>query len=716
HPRWPKGHPKGGQFRPSGVSRQKPVRPRTRIHFDVAVRERGHKIALGVNPEVVWSMFAEKAYGSPRIVAQMAVREALQNSRDACEAVGGGEIAFGYDASRQQAWFEDTGVGMDADTLEHKFLCLGETGKAHEVGAVGGFGVAKAVILSLSDPQKGGTWSIHTRDLALASHELEKVTGFRVVPERQGTAIRWDHISAAAAPGLRKGLRYMQCSDVGRGITMRAEISDDWHGNYNGEVSGLSTTRRKPLAETTFNDGETTLRLYKVDIDKENERRRERGEPEIEWEQGWENLVIRLGGLAQVVEGTRARGFYVVDVETTARPGSETYPFDPHRTGLKLDVGKSWLRDQLEQLTVEEKTGATIEGEAEACPVLLRQSDLSPDNARKIHALVQELGKLTDELHEYREARRKTGPQPPEALQDMSFARAELGLGETWGPRPPDDTVALDATAGRFLGPETPAGESRSIGIHQLAGLLIGQWYMTAVANHLAGRHLDPVPVDAIPGDVPAVASMTHAGMRGESVGLNVSYVSEAMISPDALDNFLFAEAVHEFAHLLEDSHDTDFAAAESQIHRGLWTVRRRLASDTRRLWKAYRAAGEATATRARAAEVPAPQGQLQLLKAVGAEDLAPLAALVEEGSRQLGEREALAMADTARVLVATVRRGVYWPEERALDLAAAWARELARDLPLVDRMGRPWVRRLYEAVLPLLMPAPPAALVRFGD
>lgn len=88
--------------------------------------------------------------------------------------------------------WRDTGVGMDSGTLLNKSLTLGRSGKREEQQAVGGFGVTKAVILSVADPKAGDTWELRTRDLALHSTELgQGFTRFRTAKPLEGTQIRW---------------------------------------------------------------------------------------------------------------------------------------------------------------------------------------------------------------------------------------------------------------------------------------------------------------------------------------------------------------------------------------------------------------------------------------------------------------------------------------------------------------------------------------------
>jgi hypothetical protein len=76
---------------------------------------------------------------------------------------------------------------------------------------------------------------------------------------------------------------------------------------------------------------------------------------------------------------------------------------------------------------------------------------------------------------------------------------------------------------------------------------------------------------------------------------------------------------------------------------------------------------------------------------------------VLTEASAVLDERRLRAMIDSVMVL-GLVSRGTVFPDNAdGHARAAAWAVELARDLPLTDPSGRSWVRRVYEAVAALM-------------
>ncbi|MFM7203305.1 MAG: hypothetical protein ACKO6N_21160 [Myxococcota bacterium] len=161
---------------------------------------------IGVNAQVVWQLMAQNMYRSGD-VPLLAVRETLQNSVDAIRAAyragqlkpGKGLFRVTVSDDHHTLIIEDNGIGMDLETLQKKFLVLGETGK-QELGqsdlAIGGFGVAKAVILAAS---KTFQWRLETRDLIAESTSTEQpILFYRSKTSLQGTRITLFHVNHEA--------------------------------------------------------------------------------------------------------------------------------------------------------------------------------------------------------------------------------------------------------------------------------------------------------------------------------------------------------------------------------------------------------------------------------------------------------------------------------------------------------------------------------------
>jgi hypothetical protein len=132
-------------------------------------------MGITIDTSAMWHLMSEKNYGAGVDRLALATREALQNSRDAIKLAyqkgirtkedGKFEITWGQNwddaQERNVNWvrFKDNGIGMTPQVMRDAFLKLSATTKGGESG--GGFGVAKAAILSLS---KSFKWRLHSRE------------------------------------------------------------------------------------------------------------------------------------------------------------------------------------------------------------------------------------------------------------------------------------------------------------------------------------------------------------------------------------------------------------------------------------------------------------------------------------------------------------------------------------------------------------------------
>ena len=107
---------------------------------------------LQANSQMIWRLQCQNLYKSKNLGA-LAVRECIQNSVDALnKAVKKGLIEkheryIDIKIQDSTLTITDNGIGMDLKTIHNKFLNLGETTKQDATENVGGFGIAKAVIL-----------------------------------------------------------------------------------------------------------------------------------------------------------------------------------------------------------------------------------------------------------------------------------------------------------------------------------------------------------------------------------------------------------------------------------------------------------------------------------------------------------------------------------------------------------------------------------------
>ncbi len=119
-----------------------------------------YNVEITTSPDFI-QMMGKKLYTNPLLA--ILVRELLQNSRDATstglKTKGTIKIDVRHDLADNRKTFvscDDTGCGMDEETLVGTFLQIG--GSKKQDGSVGGFGVAKVSLFAT------GTWSVTTRN------------------------------------------------------------------------------------------------------------------------------------------------------------------------------------------------------------------------------------------------------------------------------------------------------------------------------------------------------------------------------------------------------------------------------------------------------------------------------------------------------------------------------------------------------------------------
>lgn len=139
-----------------------------------------YSVEITTSPDFI-QMMGKKLYTNPLSV--ILVRELLQNSRDATSYPNKGTVKIDVTPDRSTSTMtvvcDDSGCGMDEDTLVNTFLQIG--GSKKQDGSVGGFGVAKVSLFAT------GRWSVHTRDNSVSQdlvyNQVRTRKGTRVVSE-----------------------------------------------------------------------------------------------------------------------------------------------------------------------------------------------------------------------------------------------------------------------------------------------------------------------------------------------------------------------------------------------------------------------------------------------------------------------------------------------------------------------------------------------------
>lgn len=333
--------------------------------------------SMAVDVNRAWRMMAQEAYPSGDLLV-VAMREALQNSVDAIGYAysgkdglnqrvppeyrlerGEGQFRVTWDVETRTLTFEDNGIGMSEDTLRSKFLVLGASGKGGEGSeSVGGFGVAKAVILGISDssdwelwtrdlhayPAKDGSGRVHIHRVPAASARRGTKLVTRGVSERYAR-IYYTPIDPDGSPADRRMRTLL-------GACKLPDIRLYYNDQLVHSLFSSGGTRKAEYEDLDWGDGTTvTVRAY----------RRPGG-------LGYGAIYVRTGGQAQFIrrpagKGTANRDF-TVDVKTTKKPQDYGYPFPTSREGFKGDAARAFeaLESDLarEEPSVDAKDFATF--------------------------------------------------------------------------------------------------------------------------------------------------------------------------------------------------------------------------------------------------------------------------------------------------------------------------------------------------------------------
>lgn len=369
-----------------------------------------------VNAGAMWTLAAEKLYGSHVDVPIIATREALQNSRDAigkaikAREIGAKDGFFKVEwepEGRMLAW-DDNGIGMSREIVDTKFLSLGDTTKIataqrQEIQA-GGFGLAKAILLGAS---KTFTWTLDTRDHQFRADGFDHDIQIRKISYRQGTRLA---VYAVASKHDRQWYQRRHLSIPERLTAFLATNKTPFPIFYNGIEVPYAFSGKGAVVEegADWGPGTTgTVRVYK--------RSQENG-----------HLYVRLFGLTQFVYSIangKAEFDVTVDIETTLAPTEDGYPFTASRMSLSGPAERTLerIRGQFDVDVLSSIRGAepelTGEGEVDYQAKARTESQMAAllrtvSDDPEIEALYAALGSTGDAVRKvFRQVQRQIPPQ-----------------------------------------------------------------------------------------------------------------------------------------------------------------------------------------------------------------------------------------------------------------------------------------------------------------
>lgn len=399
----------------------------------------------GVNVAWAWDMAATQIYSQGDRVF-LAVREMLQNSRDAratdiqIEWIPDPPSSVGPKTGT--LIFTDNGKGMTQEVVETKFMELG--GSMKEDGALGGFGAAKAAILTASVTKWSWdlrTRNVHARSIAGGDYAITttpdtfpgtKITLYQVKDEVMTSPIG----SGSPVDRIRA---LMSTSDL-RGIRV----------TINGEAVTPYFAGRRGKPEEDFEAFDWGR--FAVDI---KSYKRASGEGGA--------IIVRVKGLAQFAEpepyGQKFQRDYVLDFEIPPDivPQSEVYPFKAGRDAFRYG-GPSWysFKRLVDLITARAGEKTEIGGYEEIAPDSTdpREQKAEAQFAKTIDSVMGGKG-FNELLAELNDTAREFAAELGEAMGG-STGGIEIVVGESprpgggmeYTPSPFDDLVQLVGAAG----------------------------------------------------------------------------------------------------------------------------------------------------------------------------------------------------------------------------------------------------------------------------
>jgi len=286
---------------------------------------------LTVNPNVL-RMLGRKLYSSHPLV--ICTRELLQNSIDACNAKKSAktdikiEITTEYidDNEITTLICTDNGIGMSKDVLLNAFLCLGSSDKRGDNSNTGGFGIAKAALMS------NKYWSVHTKQWFVDSESIgkplqkvEKING-TIVTCVIDESLNWDSI--------RESINMIYLSDVK--ISLKVIL--------NGTIS-LNDNAAGLTQKIVLDDSGEDYKISLLDVLKIPDQHEVKGKN-----------IYRLNGLVQFLTYASDREVNaVIDITTDLIPTDNNYPLSMSRETLSYDMQKS-ISEVLQRYNIDSES------------------------------------------------------------------------------------------------------------------------------------------------------------------------------------------------------------------------------------------------------------------------------------------------------------------------------------------------------------------------
>ena len=340
-------------------------------------RNRQGKLTLGADPAALGKILGSSLYSgdTPKVV----IKELLQNALDAVRDSKGEkkvtvEMNQDYDPVTgkylKYIRVRDTGKGMTKHELETVFTDLGSSGKRELEEASGGFGLAKAALLMMTErsevetivKKRGGGWLRHSftatpADLLGEGVDIktEELPEWSQPPGRVGEGKGWQTGTTVKAvlsedAGFYGARRFLETAMLS--IRQPGELEITQNGSpIQRSSSPIPPLQPKPMISHEIPGAK--LDLY-VSDDKNPNSTPQYGQLDIEVHN---NGIYQFGTWVMVPEGVRNLPARVaVDVRATVEEGDPDYPFLANRESLRSNT-----EEAIKDLVKEKITTALIQ-------------------------------------------------------------------------------------------------------------------------------------------------------------------------------------------------------------------------------------------------------------------------------------------------------------------------------------------------------------------
>ena len=332
-----------------------------------AAKNSAGRVKIGADVKALAEELGSSLYKGDDV--QVITKELMQNAFDAIRGTKNGEVEVRLDRYGKTITIKDNGKGMSRKDLETVFVDLGSSGKRNEAGASGGFGLAKAAPLMMSDSilvetvnEKGGkryrsTMTTNKNELLGEGANIQTEEVPNTVPT--GTTITsnightdWGKWSSAQQ-FAQDSLKSINAPGKAKIFVDGSDVTSD---KYTTEMLKLNERKNlKPIH--SFTTSGANVKMYSAPGQKGTIQSMGSIPVEVNNHGIYQfNNSIYLGQSAQM-EGVPA--ILAIDVQAIVPEGHKDYPFTANREEMRGEIDDQVRKYVEENIVKPAQTQAT---------------------------------------------------------------------------------------------------------------------------------------------------------------------------------------------------------------------------------------------------------------------------------------------------------------------------------------------------------------------